>query len=168
MVAFLRLFHHLKILIEHALLGEGDAVDAGKLLAVLVAFPVCTCYCSELHGLDIIDMLYVRAAAKVGEATVLIESDGAIFQVMDKFHFVGVSLLGEILEGVSLGNLGTLENLFGACEFNHLVLDLLEIRFAYLGVSKIHVVVEARLDCGAHAELYARIQRLQGFRHKVG
>ena len=166
-VALLGLFQHLEILVQHALLGEGYAVDTGELLAVLVALPVCTGDGGQLNCLNIIDMLDVRTAAEVGKTTVLVECDGTVFQVVDEFHLVGVALLGKVLKGVRLGDLAALESFFGACQFDHLVFDLLEIGLADLPVPQVHVVVESCLYGRAYAEFHARIQGLESFGHKV-
>ena len=52
MVAFLGLFEESEILIEHLLLGEGDAVDSDELIAFLVASPICAGQREYFHGLD--------------------------------------------------------------------------------------------------------------------
>ena len=112
-------------------------------------------------------MLYVRAAAQVGEAAVLIESDGAVLQVLDKFHLVGVPFFGEVLERIGFGHLGALESLLGAGQFYHLGLYLCEVGLADLAVAKIDVVVESCFHRRTHAELDARIESLQGLGHQV-
>ena len=43
-VTLLGLFQHLQVLVQHALLREGDTVDSGELLALLVSSPVCSGY----------------------------------------------------------------------------------------------------------------------------
>ena len=76
-IPFLGLLEHLKILVEHALLGEGDAVDTGKLLTVLIPFPVGAGYGGKLYSLDVVNVLDVRATAQVGETAVFIEGNGS-------------------------------------------------------------------------------------------
>ena len=97
-----------------------------------------------------------------------VEADGAVLERLDEFALVGVALLGEIFHRLGLGDFLALEGLLGACEFYHLVFDLLEVGFADLPVSQVHVIVESRLHGRTYAELNAGIERLERFCHKVG
>ena len=72
-VALLGLLHHHEVFVEHRLLGERDAVDAGQHLVLLVAAPVCPGYRSQFQGLDVARVGDVRPPAEVGERTVGIE-----------------------------------------------------------------------------------------------
>ena len=168
MVALLGFFHHLEVLVEHALLGEGDAVDTGQLLAVLVALPVGAGDGGQLDGLDVVDVLDVRAAAQVGEGTVRVERDLAVLQVLDELALVLVALLLEIVHRIRLGHLLALERLLSSRQLDHLVLNRLEVGLGNLPVAQVHVVVETDLDSRSHTELDARVERFKRFRHQVG
>ncbi len=161
------LFQYLQILGEHAGLGEGDAVDTGELLAFFIAPPVSAGQREHLHGLDDLRVLQVRATAQVRELAVGIIGDGAVFQLRDEFLLVRVPFLGEVFEGVRLGHLYALEVLLLAGEFQHFVLDGLEVRVRQGAAVHVHIVIEAVFDGRADAELHAREQGLQGLCHQV-
>ena len=82
-VAFLGLLEQNKILVQKFLLREGDGVDAGELLALLVATPVGTGHAQHFHGFDYRCVEQVRTAAKVGEVALFVEADFAVFQIVD-------------------------------------------------------------------------------------
>ena len=167
-VALLGFLEHLQVLVEHALLGEGHAVDTGELLAALVALPVGTGYAGELHRLDVVDMLHMGAAAEIGERAVRVEGYRAVLEVVYELALVVVALLGEILHGVGLGHLPAFEGLLAAGKLYHLVLHGLEVGLGNLPSSQVDIIVETRLHGRAYAELYSWIQRLQCLGHKVG
>ncbi len=112
-------------------------------------------------------MLKVRATAQVGETSVGIECNGAVLQVPDKLDLVRVAFLGEVLEGLGLGDLFAFEGLFGAGEFYHLVFDGLEVGLADGAVAKVNVVIKSGFHGRAHAEADAGIKGLEGLGHKV-
>ena len=157
-IALLGLFEHREILVKHALLRESDSVYTGQLLPALIAFPIGARDRCQLDGLDIIDVLDMRSAAKVREVAVGVERDLAVLEILDELALVFVVLVFEILEGVRLGHLLALEGLLGAGEFNHLVLNLLEIRLGNLPVAEIHIIVEPIFHGRAYSELDARIK----------
>ena len=82
-VAFLGLLEKNKILVQKFLLREGDGVDAGELLALLVAAPVSASHAQHLDGLDERCVEQVWAAAKVGEVALFVEADFAVLQIVD-------------------------------------------------------------------------------------
>ena len=67
-----------QILIEHLLLGEGDPIEAGELLALLISTPVGTSYTQELDGLDIARIGHVGSTAQVGEVSLCVGRDRPI------------------------------------------------------------------------------------------
>ena len=86
MVAFLGLLQHGKVLVEHRLLRESNAVDTGQHLVLFVAAPISSGHGSELYRLYQPRIGKVRAAAEVGETAVRIERDGTVLQVADEFQ----------------------------------------------------------------------------------
>ena len=166
-VAFLRFFEQHQVFVEHTLLGEGDAINTGELLVVLVAAPVGTGDVQELDRLDDGGIAQMRAAAQVGEGTVLVKGDGAVLQVADQFALVLVALLGIFLERVRLGDVHPDEAFSAAGQLDHLVFNFLEVGLHELPVAQVHVVVEAVFDGRADAELDAGIQRFERFGHQV-
>ena len=73
---------------------EGRAVDPRQLRVVLVAAPVRTGEPRQLHRLDRLRVLEVRAAAEVGEVALRVERDVSLRRV-DELDLVVLALLGE-------------------------------------------------------------------------
>ncbi len=167
MVTLLGLFEEDKILIKHRFLREGDSVDSGELLALLVSAPVGSGDCGQLDGLDNLGVAQVRSAAKVREMTVGIVSDRSVGEFADEFALVLVTGPLKMLEGVGLGHVLTDEILLLAGQLKHPLLDLREIGVGDLAAAKVHVIVESVLDGRSDAELDAREYILECLRHQV-
>ena len=159
-VALAGFLKELEILVQHGLLGEGDAVDTGKLLALLVTAPVCSGDGGELYGLDDLGIHEVRSAAEVGESAVGIVGDGSVLEFADEFALVRILLVLEMLHGCRLGDIDTGEGLLGPGEVEHFLLNLGQVGISDLMTGKVHVIIEAVLDGGADAELDAGIEGL--------
>ena len=168
MVALLGLFEQHEVFVQHALLGEGDAVDTGELLTVLVAAPVGTCDGGQLDSLDDLGVAQMRSAAEVGESTVGIIGNGTVFEFADEFALILVALLLEILHCLGLGHLYALEIFLPLGKFEHFLLDLGQVGFGKGGAGEVDIIVEAVLDSGSDAELHTGIEALEGLCHKVG
>ena len=168
MVALFGFLEQSEVFVEHGLLGEGDAVDAYKLLAFFVTAPECT---GERHYLGCLDRCCggdVRAAAKVGEIALCVCRYGAVLQFGDKLAFVLFVFVAEELECVSFGNVGTYDCLVLFCKLQHFGFDFGKIVGCELVVARVDVVVKTVFDCRTYAEPNPGIQFLQGFGQQVG
>ena len=76
MVAGFDLFEPFEVGVEILRVEEGGAIDALKLLVLLVAEPVGACDRHDLEGLDAARGRDVRATAEIGEVAVFVERDG--------------------------------------------------------------------------------------------
>ena len=167
-VTLLGFFEQHEVLIEFLLLREGDTIDAGQLLALLVATPVSTSQRGQLHRLDNARVRDMGTAAKVGEVTTFIIGDGTVFQLADEFLLVFVAFLGEILQCFGLAHVNALESLLLASQFKHLLLDGYKVGFGQGDVACVDVVVETGIHCRTNAELHTFVQSLDGLSHEVG
>src|SRR2546423_10932934 len=73
MVALLGFLDHLQMLFELCLVEEGRAVDAGELLAIAVAAPVCAGDALKLERFDLCGGWNMRASAKIGEIALAVD-----------------------------------------------------------------------------------------------
>ena len=128
MVAFLGFFKHDKILVEHFLLGEGNTIDTRHLLALGITAPESTGNAGYLDGLDNACGNEVRTTAKIGEGTLGIGGDGAVFKVLlDVLTLVFLAISLEFLEGIGLRHFATDNGLVFLGEFLHFCLNLREV-----------------------------------------
>ena len=163
MVAFLCLFEHYEILIEHLLLGERDAIQTLQLLLRSITTPEGTCHIGQFDSLDGTCVYQVRATTKVGERTLCICSDGTVLKILvNMLALVGLAVGSKLLQGISLRHLTTYDRLLLRSQLTHLVLDFGEVTLLnHFTVLQQHVVEETIFDGRSEAKLNARIQLLQ-------
>ena len=168
MVSLLRLFEKDEILVEHLLLREGDPIDTGELLALLIPSPVGTCDAEELHSLDIACIRHVRATTEVGEGSLRIGRDRSIGQVCDQLELVLIPLLLEELRDLSLGDITADDRLLTSSCLEHLLLDDCEVCILELHpFTEVYIIVEAILNRRANPKLSLWINLLESLRHQV-
>ncbi len=167
-IPLLGLFEKFQIFIEHRFLGECDTVYAGEHLVLLIPPPVCTGDRGEFYGFDDRRVAEMGSAAQIGEIAVRIERDGPVFEISDKFAFIFVTLFGEGLHRLFLGNFPTHETLLRPGQFHHLVLYLLQVTLHQCHTGNIHIIVETVLDGRSDTEFDTRIQAFQSLGHQMG
>ena len=165
-VAFLRFLHHRKVFVQHRLLRERNAVDAGQHLVLFVSAPVGSRHRGQFYRLDVARVRDVRAAAQVGERAVRVERNRAVFQVGYQFDFIGVAFFREIFQGFGFRDFAAHQFFLVARKFLHLLFYLFQVGFRYRRRA-VHVVVEAVFDGRAYAEFDARIEGFQRFGQQV-
>ena len=98
MVAAGGLFHQLQVRVQLLLGGEGDAVDAGEHLVVLIAFPVRAGLLGNFERLERLGVGQVRADAHIHIIALLVERNfrvvGQIVDVLQLVHFVALGHKG--------------------------------------------------------------------------
>ncbi len=176
MVPLLRLFEQLQVLLQLLLVGEGDAVDAGQSIALLVAVPVAR---REVHDLERADPpggRNVGASAEIlpvgarGSGGVPGEfARAGLDRPLRVVELVLRSFLAELVEARAGGHLVAGEGAILLHDPLHLRFDPLEVLAGDRGpVGKRHVVVEALLDRRTVDQLDAREQVGDRLRHHVG
>ena len=158
------------MLIEHLLLGERDAVYTGHLVALGIATPegagnacyLYSLYCSGAHE--------VRTAAQVGEGSLCVGCDGAVFKIFfNVLTLIFLSCCLKLFQGLGFGNLFAHHGLVLLCELLHLSLNLGEIVLAdHVALLRHDVIEEAVFNGWSKAKLYAWIELLQGLCQQVG
>ena len=169
-VTLLGLFKHDEILVEHLLLGEGDAVDTCHLLALGIAAPESTCYAGDLDSFDGTRAHQVRTTAEVCEVALGVCSDGTVSEILlNVLHLIFLSVSLKLLDGVGFGYLTSYDGLVFLGKFLHLLLDLGEVVFGdHLALRGHDIIEEAVLDSRAKAELYAGVELLQCLGEQMG
>ena len=168
-VAALGFFEELEVFVEELLFRETDTVNAGHLRAFLVATPIGRANGHYLHGLNGCGVHQVRAAAEVGVCALRVRGDMSVFELCNKFVFIGLPVVAEEFERVVLRYALAHEGFLAGNEFLHLLLDFREIAFADAdALRRHHVVVETVFNGGTDTELRAGPKFLHGFCHEVG
>ena len=167
-VAFLGFFEEHEVLVEHFLLGEGNAIHAGEHLVVFVAAPICTGNARYLHSLDIACARQVRTTAEVGVSALSVFCDCAVFEFGDEFTLVVVALGLKIFERVSLCHFLADVGVVLTGDFHHLLLNRREVLVGdNLSSGQLHIVIETIFERGTDAKLGAGVQLFQRLSHKV-
>ena len=168
-VAALGFFEELEVFVEELLFRETDTVNAGHLRAFLVAAPIGGAYSHYFHGFDGCGVHQVRAAAEVGVRALRVRGDMSVFELCNKFVFIGLPVIAEEFERVVLRYALAHKGFLAGNELLHLLLDFREIAFADAdALRRHHVVVETVFNGGADTELRAGPKFLHGFCHEVG
>ena len=169
-VAALGLLEHVQVLVELLLGGEGDAVDAGEHLVVLIALPVGARDARELEGLHGLGVADVGADAHVDVVALLVEGDARVLvEVADMLDLVLLAALLHKGDGLCAGLLEDPELEVLLADLLHLGLDGGQVVLAdLLALGEVDVVVEAVVGRGAIGEVGAGIQARDGLGHDVG
>ena len=109
----------------------------------------------------------MRSATKVGKGTVLIVGNRSIFKLADELALVLVTLVGEILHSLSLGNIDSLEVFLGSGKLDDFLFDLWKVGLGNLIAIEVHIIVETVFNCRTYTELHTRIERLESLCHKM-
>src|SRR6266516_2530398 len=155
-IALARLLEPLEVRVEVLLRVERRPVDPRQLRVLLVATPIRAGEARQLHGLDRLRVLQVRAAAEIREVALRVEGDRS-FRRVDELDLVRLVLLEEALLRLCGGDLLTPP----LASLGQLAVDLLlDPRQILLAdrLRKLEVVVEAVLDRRADRDLHAGVE----------
>ena len=148
---------------------EGDAVDAGEHLVVLVGSPVSAGlrrHLESLQGLGVGDM---RAGAHVDVVALLEEADlFVLVEVIDVLEFILCVPFRHQSLRLFAGQDEGLEREVLLDDLPHLVFDALQVFVRQLGLAQVDVIVEALVGRGSEREVRFRPQMLDGLCHDVG
>ncbi len=168
MVSFLGFLKQSQIFVEHLFLGEGDAVHAHQLLALLVAAPVCTRQAHHLGCLDGGGGGDMGSAAQVCERALRVGGDVAVLKFGNQLAFVDFAAVAEEFQGVGFADVGAHDLLFFLGQFEHFFLDGGKIGRGDAVAVGVDVVVETVFNGGAYAEFHSGKEFLQGLGQQVG
>ena len=167
MVPFLGFLDQQKIIVEGFLRRERGPVDALKLLAALVAFPIGAGDGQELEMLDRPGRGQVRPQAEIDEIPLPVTGHGVAALFADELDLEGLSAVGEKLDGLGLGQGHFLDGDIRGGELAHFRFDRVQVLHAErLGAQKIveKAVVHGRpdADLGAGKEIEDRVRQKMG------
>jgi hypothetical protein len=168
MVAFLGLFEHNQILVEHFFLRESDAVKTCQLRPFFVATPIGTCRTQYFYGFNIRSVGQMRTPAKIGETALSVGGDGSVLQFVDQLHFVVFVAFRKHFNGIGLADALAANIFFCSAQLQHFLFDSRKIGFLDNDTfARIDIVIKSVFDSRADAEFDTRIQLLQRFGHEV-
>ena len=155
-VSFLGLFQHQDMIIQFFLVRKTYSINTGKLLVLLIPFPIGTGDRSKLDGLDQACMRDVRATAEIGKCTLGIKTDFSICETLQQIQFVFIPFFGKIGDGIILGNLLANENIILFGQLSHLFFKIGQFLFRYCFAAKIHVIIKAPVNGRPHPKFHSR------------
>ena len=168
-IALLRLFQHVEVLVEFVLLRECGAVNTLQHLLGGIAAPVSA---GNVHQLDAVALyaaggVQMRTCAQVSELALLVEGNGSVFrQIVNQLYLVRLLALFHELDGLCARQLEALELLLLLADLAHLCLESIEVLLRE-GERRIKIVVEAVVDGGADGQLDLRIQAFYCLRENM-
>ena len=119
MVAFLGLFEQHKILVEHFLFGERNAVNTYQLIALLIAAPVCTGKRCDFHGLYHARIGDMRATAQIGECTLGIGRYLTVFQFVYQLYLIRLAAVTEEFQSIGFRYILAYDGFLAGGQFKH-------------------------------------------------
>jgi len=154
-----------QVIFEILLVEEGGAIDALKLLIVLVAFPVGAGDGQQLERFELGRVGHVRPAAEIDEvrAERILGEDfvGAFLDELTLHPGVGI-----FSEAFLFARVDALVRKIARLDLRHFLLDFLEV-LGRKGSGAIEIVIEPVLDGRTDAELGFRVQFEDGGREQV-
>ena len=166
-VALFGLLKHFKMSCQQRRLGECGAVYAAKHLVFGISAPISTGALSQLKGLDRTGGHKVRAGAKVGEISLLIEGNFLALAAVLFYELHLIWLVFHKLFGVRRVKLKTLESNVFLDDFFHLGLDFFE-NFGGKMLVDVKIIIKSVLNGGSDAKLDIGEKALHGLSHDVG
>ncbi|MNZ98000.1 hypothetical protein D3C78_1172690 [compost metagenome] len=167
-IALLRLFQAVQVILEVLLAAPAGTVDALQHLVLRVATPVGAGHLHQLEGLQLAGRGHVRPTAQVDEVTLPVE--GQLLITGNRLDDLDLVLLTQpVEEGHRLiaRHQRATDLMVGLGQLVHLRLDLLEILTGE-GTLAVEVVIEAVVDDRADGDLGTGEQLLHGHGHQVG
>ena len=128
MVTFLGFFQHQQVLIQHLLLGEGNAVNSGELCVFGITTPESACDTCYFNSLNQTSGHQMRPTTKVSKIALRIGRDVSIFQIFnDVFNLVRLPVCRKLIDSVGLGKLTSNNWLVFLGQFHHFLFNLREV-----------------------------------------
>ena len=169
MVAAGGLLQQLQVLVQLLLGTEGDAVDTGQHLVVLVVFPVGAGLLGDLECLQALGVGQVRSDAHVNVLALLEEAElGLVLQISHVLDLVLFAALLHQLDGLVTGQDEGLDRQVFLADLLHFLLDGGQVLVGQLGVAQVHVIVEAVVGGRTKGKVCLGVQALDGLCHDVG
>ena len=148
---------------------EGNTVDAGKHFVFAVVFPVRARLLGDLEGLEGLGIGQVRSEAHVHVLALLEETELCLVrQIGHVLNLIFLTALFHELLRLFAGKDKGLDRQILLGDLLHFLLDGFEILIGQLGITKIHVIVEAVLRGRTECKVRLRIQTLDGLCHDMG
>ena len=170
-IALLGLLQHLHVLLKLLLIEEGDAVDAGKLLASCIAAPVRSGDLHQFECLDLSGMRNVRPAAQVQKLALLVQRDALLallHEVVDDLILEPLLLPVQAILGIGRGHIAADKRQLLLDDLLHLLFDLGQV-FSLDAAGDLDIVVKAALNHRADRVLHAIAENpAQSLCHHVG
>ena len=145
---------------------EADTIDTLHYVVVGIALPVYAGVFYQFEVLAQLGVVYVRSTAQIGEITLIVYSDVAVFQIADQIQLVHIIL--EHFHGFCLGNFSSVDFLAFLTDLLHLFFDGGNHFIIDYIVAEIDIIIESFLYHRSYPEFCMRIQMLDSLCHDMG
>ena len=145
---------------------EADTIDTLHHVVAGIALPVNAGVFYQLEVLTQLGVVYVRSTAQIGEITLIVYSDVAVFQIADQVQLVHIVL--EHFHSFCLGDFSSVDLLAFLADLLHLFFDGSDHFIVDHIVAEIDIIIESFLYHRSYPEFCMRIQMLYCLCHDMG
>jgi len=145
---------------------EADTVDTLHYVVVGIALPIYSGVFYQFEVLAQLGVVYVRSTAQIGEITLIVYSDVAVFQIADQVQLVHIVL--EHFHSFCLGDFSSVDLLAFLADLLHLFFDGSDHFIVDHIVAEIDIIIESFLYHRSYPEFCMRIQMLYCLCHDMG
>ena len=135
-------------------------------MVVGIALPIYSGVFYQFEVLAQLGVVYVRSTAQIGEITLIVYSDVAVFQIADQVQLVHIIL--EHFHGFCLGNFSSVDLLAFLTDLLHLFFDGSDHFIIDHIVAEIDIIIESFLYHRSYPEFCMRVQMLDSLCHNMG
>ena len=145
---------------------EADTVDTLHHVVAGIALPVNAGVFYQLEVLTQLGVVYVRSTAQIGEISLVVYCDVAVFQIADQVQLVHIVL--EHFHSFCLGDFSSVDLLAFLADLLHLFFDGSDHFIIDHIVAEIDIIIESFLYHRSYPEFCMRVQMLYCLCHDMG
>ena len=145
---------------------EADTVDTLHHVVAGIALPVNAGVFYQFEVLTQLGVVYVRSTAQIGEISLVVYCDVAVFQIADQVQLVHIVL--EHFHSFCLGDFSSVDLLAFLADLLHLFFDGSDHFIIDHIVAEIDIIIESFLYHRSYPEFCMRVQMLYCLCHDMG
>ena len=144
---------------------EADSVDTLHYVVTGISLPVYSGMFYQLEVLAQLGAVYVRSTTQIGEISLIVYSDVAVFQIADQIQLIHIVL--KHFHSFCLGYFSSVDLLAFLADLLHLFFDGSDHFVVDHIVAKIDIIIESFLYHRSYPEFCMRVQMLYCLCHNM-